>query len=143
MYAAIDGEFRVSKAEGTKDITIHCTKQKEGESGWDVELELSPVIVGYDKETEENIYSCVITESTIESKASNEKRNAVIEGLKTALIADGVEVGILLMVSEKHWKHYAYELLDSTNKRRDFAKEKDRLIIDGYVKTDNGLFYIP
>ena len=143
MYAAIDGEFRVSKPDGTKDINIHCTKQKEGDSGWDVELELLPVVVGYDSETMEDIYSCVITESTLESKASNEKRNAVIEGLKTALISDGIDVGVMVMVADKYWKKYAYELLESTNKRRDFVKEKDRLIMDGYVKVENGLFYIP
>ena len=144
MYAAIDGEFRVSKPDGTKDITVHCTKQKEGDSGWELDYELKPILVGFDPEANEDIYSCVITQGVQHGfKESSIKENAIIKGLMNALDIDGQEVGGVVAVSEKHWKEHAYPLFESTNQRRDFSKIKDKLIVNKQVKAINNLYYIP
>lgn len=140
MYAAIDSEFRVSKDDTSKIITIACTKQKEGESGWEKELILKPVVVGFDEDEQEDIYSCILTEKGVDDGLC-ERDRLVLDALRVAIANDGIHSPTGYFVYEKTWRDAAYKDIGGKNKSRDFSYAKEKLMEYGYVFEDkNGYF---
>jgi hypothetical protein len=145
MYNALDSEFKVIKDDGL--ISVTCTKQKEGESLWVKELSLRPVIVGYDDNEKEDIYSCIIVESSGSDSKSLKKRDQdVFDSLKHAIIENGIDLTIddelnIIAINESEWREEAYKRLDGKNLRRDFITSKKILIDSGLVLEYKNLFY--
>lgn len=146
MYNAIDAEFKVAKDDGGL-MTISCTKQKEGESGWDKQLVLKTVVVGYD-EDQESIYSCIIEDNDelVNDTCLSTTEQSVFDGLRESLIGDGIDVFIndanVVAIGEEKWREYAYKRLTGKNLRRDFSTCKNSLIKKGLVFVEDNLFYI-
>jgi hypothetical protein len=147
LYNAIDSEFKVCK-DTSGSIEITCTKQKEGISGWTKSLSLKPVIVGFDEEDNEDIYSCVLIDNEDSVMTTLKVREqSVFDALKHAIIEDGIDMKIddeidIVAVYEEAWKEEAYKRLDSKNLRRDFSIAKDFLIKNSYVFSEKKLFWL-
>jgi len=144
LYNAIDAEFRIEKNESLVKVT--CTKQKEGESGWQKELTLKPVIVGKDS-NHEAVYSCVLIDEN-EVEQLKDRETSVLNALKQCCVENGVETMLdsgfnVYAVSNDLWKEYAYKRLDGKNQRRDFSFAKDILLNKSYVLScENGYYFI-
>ena len=142
LYNSLDSEFKISK-EKSGLITIKCTKQKEGESDWEKEIMLKPVIIGID-EYNLPLYSCVI-EDAGKNEVLKANDQAVLDGLKEAAEYNGkmvVKNGInVYIVEENDWRKFAFNRIDGENKRRTFRTCKEYLIEQGKVFCEDGMYF--
>lgn len=146
LYNALDTEFKVVKEDGGQ-MTITCTKQKEGESGWEESLMLMPVVVGHDSDTGEAIFSCVINKAveSLGSKVLKNRDQAVFDAFRHAVIAEGIDKTIhdidVIVIELEQWKKEAYKRITGENKTRSFNYSKENLIKSGHILSLNGYFY--
>jgi hypothetical protein len=144
LYNAIDSEFRVEKDEA-QIMTISCTKNKEGASGWSELLHLRTVVVGYDDEEKEEVTSCYIDRPMVAGHEVMPKRQQIVlEALKVALEDVGIDTAEGRCVTVEEWRRVAKEGLGTGSGYRDFAKYSKKLIEDGVVfMVENEVFLNP
>lgn len=145
VYGSLDHQFRVDKND-SNDMAVTCTKNKEGEIGWQKALKLKPVVVGYDDEECEDVYSCILEDNENDVDILNERDQAVLDALRQASIEDGdsltIDDVVVYAVNEDNWRDIAYKRLEGRkNKRRDFALSRDVLIKKQMVFVENNMFY--
>ena len=149
VYAALNTEFKIEKDE-QHNMTVTCTKQKEGESLWTKELLLKPVVVGYDEIEKEDVFSCVITDLDVAEEDKSglcDRDKIVLNALQQCAIEDGDELILegditVYTVLEDEWRECAFRHLKSKNKRRDFVTSKNKVIESGLVFCSENRFYI-
>jgi hypothetical protein len=147
LYGALSTEIKVSKVKDSSALTALCTKQKESEAWWKQEFDLLPVVIGYEEETGDEIYSCVLNGADENNEKLLKARDqSVFDALRDACNYDGIDMKVhdiqIVAIKEEQWRKSAFDRLDGKNKRRDFRESKKFLLESGQVHILNDFYYI-
>lgn len=153
IKAAMDAEFCVSKEGMTSIMT--CTKSKDFDAGQDVRFGILPVELEgemfFDDDEQKQITSVYLEYIGTAEKETKLNKNdaAVLESLEIAIDTNGKNGnGITIVgadykvVSNSHWRPFAYDVIKDTNQARAWERSKKSLKNQNIINNDGDYWWV-